>query len=178
MTIADFKPATIEDIENLPEGQRAELIDGVIYMQAAPLRIHQRLSGQLQHRILNHIEQVGKPCDVYNAPFAVRLGDNYVEPDISVICDPSKLTEKGCQGAPDWIIEILSPATAMNDYVRKLALYARSGVREYWIVNPAGHSVRTYLFSEPEPQSREYSFDDMIPVGISEGFTIRIADLL
>ena len=89
----EMRSATIEDIENLPEGQHAELIDGVIYMQAAPMRIHQRLTGQLQHQILNHIEHAGKPCDVYAAPFAVYLGEDYVEQDLSVICDPSKLTE-------------------------------------------------------------------------------------
>jgi len=170
--------ATINDINNLPENQHAELIDGVIYMQSAPLRIHQRLTGRLQHRILSRIEQTGKPCDVYAAPFAVFLGEDYVEPDISVICDPSKLTEKGCVGAPDWIIEILSPSTAMNDYVRKLALYARSGVREYWIVNPDNRSVRTYVFSEETPVSSEYSFDEPIPVILSDSFSLRIADLL
>ena len=172
------KKATIRDIENLPEGKHAELIDGEIFMQSAPLRIHQRLCLRLARHILDRIERVGKPCDVYTAPFAVYLGEDYVEPDISVICDPSKLTEKGCSGAPDWIIEILSPSTAMNDYVRKLALYARAGVREYWIVNPDSQSVRIYVFSEESPYSSEYSFEEPIPVSISEGFTIRIADLI
>lgn len=172
------KSFTIQDIEKLPEGQRAELIDGTIYMQAAPLRIHQRITGRLQYSIFSHIEKSGKPCDVYAAPFAVYLGEDYVEPDISVICDPNKLTEKGCVGAPDWIIEVLSPSTAMNDYVRKLGLYARSGVREYWIIDPENSTVLTYVFSESTLHPSEYSFEDLIPVKISDGFYIRIKDLL
>ena len=172
------KSSTIEDIEKLPEGQRAELIDGTIYMQAAPLRIHQKISGQLIRHILNHIESTGKPCDAYDAPFAVYLDENYVEPDISVICDPTKLTEKGCQGAPDWVIEIVSPSTAMNDYVRKLGIYARSGVREYWIINPENDTVLTYVFSDSTLHPSVYSFEDLIPVMISDGFNIRINDLL
>ncbi len=176
--LAQERLYTIQDIENLPEGQRAELISGRIYMQSAPLRIHQQITGRLQHCILNFIETSGKPCDVYAAPFAVYLDENYVEPDLSIICHPERLTEKGCVGAPDWIIEVLSPSTAMNDYVRKLSLYAHTGVSLYWIVDPVRRTVRTYLFTETTPSTNDYSFDDAVPVDICEGFSIRISDLL
>ena len=122
--VLNEKPYTVDDIEALPEGQRAELIDGDMYLLATPTRIHQRLSGQLHHAILSHIEQKEMPCDAYAAPFAVYIGGaednyNYVEPDISVICDETKLTDKGCVGAPDWIIEIVSPSSTQTDYIRK-----------------------------------------------------------
>ena len=102
---------TIEDIYALPEGQRAELIDGQIYDMAPPNRRHQRISGKLHQAIANYIDSKNGECEVYAAPFAVFLNEddrNYVEPDISVICDKNKLTDKGCNGAPDWIIEIVS----------------------------------------------------------------------
>ena len=177
------KPYTVADIEALPEGQRAELIDGDMYLLATPIRIHQRLSAQLHHAILSHIEQKEMPCDAYAAPFAVYIGGaednyNYVEPDISVICDETKLTDKGCVGAPDWIIEIVSPSSIQADYMRKLSLYERSGVREYWIVNPESQTVRTYFFANGEAVTREYDFDDSVPVRICDGFRIRVKDLL
>ena len=176
------KPYTIDDIEALPEGERAELLDGDMYMFATPSRVHQRISIRLTHLILDHIEKSGKPCDVYAAPFAVYLNGmddryNYVEPDISVICDPSKLNEKGCDGAPDWIIEIVSPSTEGYDYGRKLFKYRAAGVREYWIINPLRQSVTVYRFAA-DPDCTLYGFDDDIPVGISEGFTVRVSDLL
>ena len=175
--VLNEKPYTVDDIEALPEGQRAELIDGDMYLLATPTRIHQRLSGQLHHAILSHIEQKEMP------PFAVYIGGaednyNYVEPDISVICDETKLTDKGCGGAPDWIIEIVSPSSIQTDYIRKLSLYERSGVREYWIVNPESQTVRTYFFADGEAVTREYDFDDSIPVRICDGFRIRVKDLL
>ena len=175
------KPYTVADIEALPEGQRAELIDGDMYLLATPIRIHQRLSAQLHHAILSHIEQKEMPCDAYAAPFAVYIGGaednyNYVEPDISVICDESKLTDKGCVGAPDWIIEIVSPSNKAHDYILKLALYARAGVREYWIINPENETVRTYDLENDD--TNDYSFSDSIPVRLCEGFQICIADLI
>lgn len=110
---------TIEDIYALPEGKRAELIDGKIYDMAPPNRSHQKISGCLYTEIYNYIRKKNGKCEIYAAPFAVFLNNddiNYLEPDISVICDPSKLDEKGCNGAPDWIIEITSPSNQQNDY--------------------------------------------------------------
>lgn len=102
---------------------------------------------------------------------------NYVEPDISVICDKSKLDEKGCNGAPDWVIEIVSPSTSQMDYGIKLFKYRTAGVKEYWIVNPLKHTVTVYDF-EKEKRTNLYSFDDTIPVCIYDELNINIADLL
>lgn len=97
---------------------------------------------------------------------------NYVEPDISVICDPSKLDEKGCHGAPDWIIEIVSPNSRKMDYYKKLFKYRTAGVREYWIVDIEKHVVMVYDFEHDNME--EYSFGAEIPVGIYEGFSIKV----
>lgn len=100
-----------------------------------------------------------------------------MEPDISVICDPQKLNDKGCNGAPDWIIEIVSPSSQRMDYMTKLFKYCTVGVREYWIVDPAEEKVLVYEFGEQE-DFMQYSFDEEIPVGIYSGFEINIAVLL
>ena len=119
-------------------------------------------------------------CEVFLAPFAVFLNQdnmNYVEPDISVICDKDKLSDHGCEGAPDWIIEVLSSSSTRTDCAIKLFKYRTAGVREYWIVNPMKKAVQTYVF-EDEEDSNLFSFDDKIPVYIFDGLTIKIFDLL
>lgn len=117
---------------------------------------------------------------MFPAPFAVFLNkddQNYVEPDISVICDKDKLDDKGCNGAPDWIIEIVSPSSTRMDYAVKLFKYRTAGVREYWIVNPLKKAVQTYVF-EGEEDSNLFSFEDEIPVHIFENLKIRVSELL
>lgn len=112
--LAQEKIHTIEDIYNLADGTRAELIDGQIYYMAPPSRKHQQLILNLSRKIADYIDAKNGACEVDIAPFAVFLNENdtnYVEPDISVICDSNKLTDKGCHGAPDWIIEIVSPGS-------------------------------------------------------------------
>ena len=150
---------TIEDIYALPDGERAELIDGQIYDMAPPSRTHQRISSYLHNEIYNHIKKNGGSCEVYAAPFAVFLNEDdttYLEPDISVICDSSKLDERGCQGAPDWVIEIVSPGSKQMDYFKKLFLYRNAGVREYWIVDPTKKHVIVYKFEQEIME--QYSF--------------------
>lgn len=166
---------TIEDIYALSEGERAELIDGQIYYMAPPSRTHQKISGNLLRVIGNYIEENHGECEIYAAPFAVFLnedGINYVEPDISVVCDTSKLDEKGCHGAPDWIIEILSPGSKHMDCFIKLFKYRTAGVKEYWIVNPAKKLVMVYNFVKQTTE--DYSFGEEIPVGIYDEFKIKI----
>lgn len=171
---------TIEDIYALPEGERAELIDGRMYMMAPPNTRHQRISVGMLNEIYNYIRSKGGNCEVFAAPFAVFLNQddrNYVEPDISVICDKDKITEKGCNGAPDWIIEVVSPSTAQMDYGIKLFKYRTAGVREYWIVNPLKKTVTVYDF-EHEKGTDQYSFEDTIPVCIYGDLSISVRDLL
>ncbi len=180
MALRQEKTYTIEDIYSLPEGQRAELIDGKIYNMAPPVRIHQKLISELTQSIGQYIKSNGGNCDIYPAPFAVFLNDdnrNYVEPDISVICDKGKLNEKGCNGAPDWIIEIASPSTSSLDYGIKLFKYRTAGVREYWIINPATRTVNVYDF-ESEKRTDQYPFEEPIPVCIYKELTIQVSKLL
>lgn len=171
---------TTDYIYSLPEGQRAELIDGVIYDMAPPNRLHQELVSELHYKITDYIKKNKEVYKVYPAPFAVFLNAddrNYVEPDISVICDNDKLDDKGCNGAPDWIIEIASPSTKRIDYSIKLFKYRSAGVREYWIVNPRTRIVNVYDF-EKEALTDQYCFDDDIQVCIYDDLTINIAELL
>lgn len=171
---------TVEDIYALPDGQRAELIDGQIYDMAPPSYLHQKLVMELSATIRDYIKSHGGSCEVLPAPFAVFLNQddhNYVEPDISVICDPNRINDRGYNGAPDFIIEIVSPSSQRMDYLTKLFKYRTAGVREYWIVNPMKESIQTYLFGDIE-DFNQYSFDDEIPVGIYDDLKIRIADLL
>ena len=166
---------TTDDIYALPEGERAELIDGQIYYLATPSRTHQRLLFSLSRKIADYIDAHQGTCEVDIAPFAVFLNNddvNYVEPDISVICDPSKLDEKGCHGAPDWIIEIVSPTSRQMDYYKKLFKYRTAGAREYWIVDPVKELVMVYRFEKETME--QYTFGEDIPVGIYEDFSIKI----
>ena len=166
---------TIDDIYTLPEGERAELIDGKIYYMAPPNTNHQRLVNYLSTEINIYIRNNKGSCEVFPAPFAVFLNENdsnYVEPDISVICDPSKLDDKGCHGAPDWIIEIVSPSSKQMDYYKKLFKYRTAGVREYWVVDPDRNIVTVYNFEVDT--MIEYPFGEEVPVGIYEGFSIKI----
>ena len=180
MALQEEKLYTIEDIYALPDGERAELVDGHFYSMAPPNTRHQILLSRLNQKIANYIDTKGGTCEVIPAPFAVFLNNdsiNYVEPDISVICDKNKLDDRGCNGAPDWIIEIVSPSNQQMDYEIKLFKYRTAGVREYWIVNPIRKIVQTYIF-EGEEDANIYPFDDKIPVYIFNGLIIKISDLL
>ena len=169
---------TIDDIYALPDGERAELIDGQIYYMSPPSRKHQRILGEIYAIIREYIKRNNGSCEVDIAPFAVFLNENnldYVEPDISVICDRSKLTEKGCTGAPDWIIEIVSPGSRTMDYYKKLFKYRTAGVREYWIVDHERNLVIVYDFQNDNVAN--YAFADSIPTGIYPGFSINLSML-
>ena len=144
---------TFADCLTWDENESIEIINGEAFMMATPSRIHQKISGELFRQLANYLE--GKKCEVYSAPFGVRLFeqdgdrpedvDTVVEPDISVVCDRSKLDKHGCKGAPDLIVEILSPSSLRHDRLVKLNLYQRAGVREYWIADPENRSVMVFL---------------------------------
>ena len=180
MPLLENNHHTSEDYWNLPEDERAELIDGKFYNMALPSRIHQKLVSKLTALFNQYITDHHGSCEVYPAPFAVNLDaddKDWVEPDISVICDPNKLTDRGCSGAPDLIFEIVSPASRKMDYSLKNMIYSQAGVREYWIVDPAKEKVVVYCY-ENDSDPCLYSFDADVPVGIYPGLTIRIRDLL
>lgn len=148
---------TYADYLQWPEDCRYELIDGVAYAMApAPTRIHQGVVGEIFRQIADALE--GAPCRPYVAPFDVRLAragqtrddaiDTVVQPDISVICDRNKLDDRGCLGAPDWIVEVVSPSTAGHDQIFKRDLYERAGVAEYWLVHPTDRLVTIYTLEQ------------------------------
>ena len=171
---------TSEDYWSLPEGRRAELIGGQLYDMAPPSRTHQKLIMELSSTIRNFIKEHNGSCEVYPAPFAVNIDaedKDWVEPDISVICDPSRLDARGCNGAPDLVIEIVSPSSRRMDYSTKNTLYSEAGVREYWIVDPAKERTTIYRYEE-DAAPIFYLFSDDVPVGIFPELTINIADLL
>ncbi|MFP3152886.1 Uma2 family endonuclease [Lachnospiraceae bacterium ZAX-1] len=121
-----------------------------------------------------------EPCEVYPAPFAVKLNNDdktTVEPDISVICDKGKLDNRGCNGAPDWIIEITSPGNSEHDYVVKLALYKAAGVREYWIVDPKNQLITVNSFGSESFFPQHYDFTDTVKVGIYENLFIDFSKI-
>ncbi len=176
----------INEYYALPEGSRKELIWGRIYDMAAPNRLHQRLSMLLSNTIFNYIDSKGGGCEVYTAPFDVHIIEkNYSEkpvnsifqPDISVICDKDKLNAHGCEGAPDWIIEIVSPGSVGRDYYDKAHLYRSGGVREYWIVDPIKERILVNVFEDADAPLTIYGFSDKIPVHIYEGFEIDFGEI-
>ncbi len=158
----------------------AELVDGQIYYQAAPCRVHQRILDKLHTAINNYIKSKAGFCEVYPAPFAVKLYEDkktIVEPDISVIYNRDKLTDRGCTGAPDWIIEIVSPGNSSHDYIRKLNLYADAGVREYWIVDPITQTILVYNLEETHFQVGTHTFHDKIKANIYDDLWINFSDI-
>ena len=165
---------TIADIEALPEGQRAELIDGKMYMMASPTLNHQDILVWLSVTIYNFIHSHKGKCKVLPAPFGIFIKKddrNYFEPDISVICNRDKLDQKGCHGAPEWVVEIVSPSSRKMDYVRKLPVYKEAGVLEYWIVDYDRQVISVYYLQESDTPVK-YTFQDTIRTSIYEDLAI------
>lgn len=173
------KRYTVADIEALPPGEKAELIDGEMFVMDAPSITHQRILGELYVQIHAHIKKNNGPCEAFIAPGVYVKNDiyNYVEPDITVICKEEKLDEKGCHGAPDWVIEIASPSNKYMDYGRKLMLYQSAGVREYWIVDPAKKIVTIYDF-EHEDGPAVHAFTEPVKVGIYADLYLDLSSFL
>lgn len=179
LAFADQKTYTTKDIYQLPEEQRGELIDGQLYMMAPPSRQHQEIAGELFGTIRDYIRKNKGPCRAYIAPFAVFLNaddKNYVEPDICVICDSSKLNDRGCDGAPDWIIEVVSPGSYRMDYMIKLFKYRTAGVREYWIVDKQRDRILVYNFEHDTME--EFTFKDKVKSGIYNDMEIDFNEIM
>ena len=165
------RECTLEDYYQLPDERRAELIDGVIYDMSAPTIIHQKISLEISVRLHAFISQKKGACMVFSAPVDVQLDcDNktMVEPDVGIICDTSKIKRFGIYGAPDFVLEVISPSTKKRDYALKLSKYMEAGVREYWIVDFVQAKILVYYF-EGDNYPVIYGFDKPVPVNIYGG---------
>jgi Uncharacterized protein conserved in cyanobacteria len=183
MLINPLKTYTYKDYLSYDENERIEIIEGkIINMSHAPSRIHQEIISEIHFRLKQYIRSNNLSCKVYPAPFDVILknddkdiinSNNIVQPDISVICDKNKLTEKGCTGSPDMIVEVISPYNPSNDYVRKLSLYEKFKVKEYWIINPMRKNALVYVLTENGYDAPiTYTFSDKVKVNIYDNLEI------
>lgn len=169
---------TFDDIMALPENVRAEVINGEIFYMGCPTVRHQKIVSFLTVRLGRYIEDNHGDCQVFPGPFAVYFEKdkhNYLEPDISVVCKPSQLTEIGSNGVPDLVMEIVSPSGVYHDYVRKLNIYREKGAREYWIIDPKKERITVWNFEKCE--RTEYPINGQVPVGIYEDFVIDFSGL-
>ena len=169
---------TLEEYEALSEDTRAEVFDGQIYYMSSPSQIHQAISTELTTILNTYTKNRIGPCKVFHAPFDVKLNDNpltIVQPDLMIVCDKDKLDGKRCNGAPDFIIEIVSQNPA-DDYIRKLYYYKNYGVREYWIVDPKRKTVTVNYF-EGDLVSVQYPFDSIIKVNIYDDLLINFPEI-
>ena len=183
MAIPAEKPRyTFADLLAWDEDERIEIIDGEAFITATPLRVHHEIIRELLLQIGNYLQ--GKRCRVYPAPFGVRLFeqdgdrpedvDTMVEPDITVVCDPEKLDQYGCKGAPDMVIEILSPSNRRHDLLVKHRLYQRAGVREYWIVDPEKNVVQVHQLEDGHYGAAEVYLTGNVPVSLWDDFSVDL----
>ena len=188
MLIDHIKTYTYKDYLTYDENERIEIIEGeIINMSPAPSRIHQEIITAILMELGNYIKSNNGPCEVYPAPFDVilkkddedvRYSKNIIQPDISVICDKTKLTDKGCSGSPDMIVEVVSPFNPRNDYIRKLSLYEEFKVCEYWIINPMEENILVYtLTPDGYGAPKMYTFNDKIKVNIYDNLEIDFKSL-
>lgn len=178
---------TYRDYRAWPDDERWELIDGVAYSCAAPTLKHQRLARNLGFAVQSFLR--GKACEMLQAPVDVFFPglkeqdeddvDTVVQPDLVVVCDRTKLRPNGIWGAPDLVVEILSPSTSRKDLHEKYALYERSGVREYWVVEPNGHWLQQYILGAKDRYEPERTFVEtgIVSSSVLEGLSIEVTDL-
>jgi len=178
-TYADYESWDDHDSNGNPI--RYELIDGIAYMMSAPTTEHQSILGELHRQFANFLK--GKTCRVFLAPCDVCLSglgdedDTVVQPDLLVVCDESKLDKKRCNGAPDMVIEILSPSTSKRDLFIKLKKYQNAGVREYWIADPDAEAVNVHILENGRYVINSYESDETIAVTVLEGCVITLPDV-
>ena len=175
------KHYTYADYLQWPDETRYELIDGEAFlMSPAPLVEHQEIAGEVFRQLANQLD--GQPCRPYIAPVDVRLPrtdeadaaiDTVVQPDVLVVCDPGKVDRRGVRGAPDWLLEVLSPSTAAHDQIAKRRTYERAGVREYWLVHPGDRTLTVYVLDNGQYGRPEiYELKDVTPIGVLPGVSI------
>jgi len=191
LNLDETKRYTYADYLTWFDDKRRELIDGFIrLMSPAPSTRHAKISIKLVHRLVTFIEKRKGDCELFHAPFDVRLPNNkretvddkiytVVQPDICLVCDLSKIDDKGCIGAPDLVIEIQSPSTTRYDAIEKYAVYEKAGVPEYWLVYPIEGEVIVYVLQKTGKYDRgtTYKYDDKVPVKALKGLTIDLEDL-
>jgi Uma2 family endonuclease len=179
------KKVTYADYLTWPDEPRFEIIEGIPYLQAAPSRLHQRIVTSLLGELYTFLK--GNRCEVYTAPFDVRLSGSedeeeyqVVQPDISVVCDAEKLDDQGCKGAPDLIVEVLSPSTWKRDRIEKMNQYQKHGVREYLVIYPNEKIVEQYILDENGKFRTPLIFkdEDVFSSDIFPEFTVIISELL
>ena len=184
-TVKEAQPAydvrfTYADYIQWDDDIRRELIDGVPYLMASPNRMHQAISRNLLVLLANFLK--GKPCEVYHAPFDVRLNadtldDTVVQPDLVIICDHSILDDASCKGVPDMVVEILSPSNSKYDLTTKFNRYLRAGVREYWIVSPTDKTLAVHILKDGTYITYPYTNKETVPVHVLEGCTIDLSEV-
>lgn len=170
---------TLEEYDQLPTDTRVEVFDGILYNMSSPSQIHQSLSMELSTMLNLYLKAKKSTCKVFYAPFDVKLSEQpltIVQPDIMIVCDTNKLDGKRCNGAPDFIIEIVSPTNPSDDYIRKLYYYENTGVREYWIVDPRRKIVTVHFFEE-NALNIQYSFESSIQVHIFNDLFINFSEI-
>lgn len=180
---------TEKDLDQLPPGSFAELMDGVLYFKGMPSLTHERIICRMTKKINDYIEKHHGSCEVFSSHYAMRLRDadakgdetNVMLPDIMVVCNPDILTEELCDGPADWIVEVVSPYNAKNDYQKKSYHYRKGGIREYWIVDPQKRIVTVFDYESEQMTQQEgitiYSFEEQIPVRIYPGFSICLQEI-
>ena len=175
-TYADYK-----DWELKP-GERYEIIHGIAYAMSAPNALHQSMLMELGRQFANFL--IGKQCKVYPAPYDVRLfyeedesDDTVVQPDISVVCDEKKRGKEGCRGAPDLVMEILSPSNTAIEMQRKFHAYRDAGVTEYWVLESEYKTLTVYLFDGETTVTHVYGEKDSAPVAVLKGLSIELAQV-
>ena len=163
---------TLDDYYALPDDKRAELIDGVIYDMTAPLVIHQCIIGEIFTQLKNYVRQNRGSCIPMMSPIDVRLDRDdktMVQPDVLVLCNREQIDLRRLEGAPDFIVEVLSPSTKKKDALIKFHKYADAGVREYWMVDPDKKRIMAYRFLNDDFCPSIYSFADKVPVAVFDG---------
>lgn len=169
-----------DDIDKLEEVGGFELIDGMLYLKGAPTRMHEYLIMELCFAFQTHIRRNKRKCHVYVSKLGVSLfkdDKTWVAPDIIVVCQKDKLTDEGVSGAPDVVVEVVSPSNSSYDYLLKMTKYQQAGVREYWIVDPKLEIVSVYNFEDFHKSGR-YEYSDTIVSNVLEGFEICIQDFI
>jgi Uma2 family endonuclease len=172
---------TYADYEKWDDDKRYELIDGQVYSMSAPSTSHQRISRELLFQFYIYLK--GKPCEVFVAPYDVCLfglgakDSTVVQPDLIVVCDKSKLDSKKCNGAPDLVIEILSPTNRSHDTLIKLNKYLEAGVKEYWIVDPVDRTLSVYILYGEHYIINMYGDSSTVPVNVLDGCTINLSEV-